>query len=146
MLEYSWIDIAVHLALIPVYQIIGTAKHELAHALFAALNGLKVTTIRVVPSIRDGTWYWGYTGWEGEPESESFMQHVYMAPYYVDALLLVCGVIVNCMVQWESFHGMTTAVILLVLVPFVDVAYNLGKWLFFGRGNFALACRCKSER
>ena len=44
----------------PIYQVIGTFRHEGAHALAAILSGAEVTKFVFGPSMLDVLFYWGY--------------------------------------------------------------------------------------
>jgi hypothetical protein len=133
IVECTWQAVALHALLYPLYQIISTVRHELAHAIAARLSGLTVTEIRVLPCRRDGRWYWGYVRWEGTANV-----HCYRAPYYVNAACLPVGVWLALDPPAWSLHAWVVAIVLLLVSPIVDTLYNLLKWRFYGRGDFAV--------
>jgi len=49
----------------PVYQIIGTIRHEGSHALAAMAEGIEVEKFVFWPSLPGGKFYFGYVNWEG---------------------------------------------------------------------------------
>ena len=133
-MDWSWQGVLVHVLLYPVYQVLSTARHELAHALAARLSGLRVLEIRVIPCLRDGRWYWGFVRWEGTPNV-----HCHLAPYYVDLACLPFGVWLACDPPAWPFHAWAAAVVMLLVSPVVDTLYNVLKWRLAGRGDFAAA-------
>jgi hypothetical protein len=133
-MEWSWQDVLVHVLLYPVYQVLSTARHELAHAVAARLSGLRVLEIRVLPCRRDGRWFWGYVRWEGTPNV-----HCHLAPYYVDVASLPFGIWLAVDPPSWPFHAWAAAVVMLLVSPVVDTLYNVLKWKLAGRGDFAQA-------
>ena len=137
---WFWVS---HLLLLPLYVIIGTAKHELSHALAALWAGYVVMTIKVLPSWIDGKFYMGYTAWLSD--ERPVPRYVYMLPYYVDVPIWAFGMwlLFNSGVDWLSCaplvfgYSMSVILGLLVLSPALDIAYNTYKWLVQGRGDFA---------
>ncbi len=136
---FTWSDIWPHLLLIPLYQILGTIRHELMHALFGKWNGLRITKIHVWPGLLDGRWMWGYVQWEGQPKSLPWMRHVYLAPYYINFVCLVSGVLILNLVEWENFHWLAVTAIVLVISPVIDTLYNILKYVVRRTGDWALA-------
>ena len=51
----------------PLYQLVGTLRHELGHAIVALLLGAKIEKLVFWPSRIDGVFHWGYTVWYGRP-------------------------------------------------------------------------------
>jgi hypothetical protein len=69
----------------PLYQILGTARHEASHALVAMAQGARIDRIVAVPSIVDGRFLWGYTAFSGG----RLNWLVWAAPYFADLLTVV---------------------------------------------------------
>ena len=70
----------------PIYQLVGTARHELSHALVAALQGARITKIEILPSFQPHGFLWGYVEWTGGHTNAL----VTAAPYLCDfAMFLV---------------------------------------------------------
>ena len=143
-----WPDILWHI--VPgllVYQILGTIRHELAHAVAAWAAGYKVTLVRVMPHTFRGRFYWGRVMYE--PQGGAMQSiHLYLAPYEVGALSIAGWFalvywlpppwIANALGAW---HLWTTATIMLLISPVVDFLYNLGKAVFAKRGDIYKAIR-----
>jgi len=127
---YLW-----HILAYPLYQILSTIRHELAHAIVVTATGGTVIEFNVFPHKRNARWYWGYTRWltfDGWKPSA----HVYLAPYYVN---LICGgvwIYLRNNVPFQNEHWWIFTTVMLAISPVVDTLYNVGKWLFLQRGDF----------
>jgi hypothetical protein len=62
--QLGWWDLLWILAY-PLYQVFGTARHELSHAAAASMEGADVTKIVLWPQTDLGRFTWGYTQWQG---------------------------------------------------------------------------------
>ena len=51
--------IVVHALCYPIYQILGTLRHELAHAIAARMSGVKLLEFKIMPHFYNDTFYWG---------------------------------------------------------------------------------------
>src|SRR6476620_5797218 len=60
--KLRWTDLWWLLAY-PVYQTLGTIRHEGSHALVATLEGADVTKFVIYPQTDLGRFTWGYTQW-----------------------------------------------------------------------------------
>lgn len=101
----GWRMLILLLLVWPFYQIIGTARHELSHALAAKLHGATITRIHIFPSWRKGSRpVWGYTAWRGGRTTWS----VSAAPYVCDLITaLVFFPVCRWLVRrdwWLWFH------------------------------------------
>jgi peptidase M50B-like protein len=74
----------------PVYQTIGTARHELCHAAVAAAQGARITRVVPWPQTDLGFFTWGYTEWVGATGWPTLA-----APYLGD-LVWFLGFLVLC--------------------------------------------------
>jgi hypothetical protein len=103
----------------PIYQTIGTFRHESAHALIAILGGGKVTEFVIWPSIRGRKFYWGYvsyigtTGWIFDA-----------APYFFDLITFYAFFIVCMWVLIRKKWIWLNLVIIGLISPFVNSLYN----------------------
>jgi hypothetical protein len=143
-MNWTWTDVLIHLLAYPIYQIIGTIRHEGSHALAAMSCGASILEFRFLPHRREGKFFWGYVSWSSGLDLEQ-MRLVYLAPYLVDVFLLITGSVVLRMHQFENFHWLAFAVIMLLLSPAIDTLYNLGKWAVKGTGDFADARRLRDS-
>ena len=73
---------------LPIYILIGTARHELSHAFAATLEGAHVESIHLIPSLPPHRGVlWGYVNWSGTTTWLSLA-----APYFCDLLTFLLGV------------------------------------------------------
>ena len=113
----------------PIYQLVGTARHELSHAIVAALQRARITKIEILPSFQPHGFLWGYVEWTGGHTDAL----VTAAPYLCDfAMFLVflpalhacrpgpCWLWINCFIVG-------------LLSPLIDTAANYTK--LFRRGS-----------
>ena len=133
-----------HLLLYPVYQIVGTLRHEGAHAIAAIISGFEIVQFRFWPSKVDGVFYWGFVRWRarmpyefGYPPRAS--RHVFLAPYYVDLVFIVAGAVVLAAVEISEPHVYMVALVSLIISPIMDCIYNIAKARWLGRGDFVEA-------
>ncbi len=99
----------------PVYQIIGTLRHEASHALAALLEGARITEFVFWPTRG----YWGYVIWEGPVTSATIG-----APYVCD--LMTFGLFFGlCMAaRFERRWVWLNAIALGMISPLVNSVYN----------------------
>ena len=99
----------------PVYQIIGTLRHEASHALAALLERARITEFVFWPTRG----YWGYVIWEGPVTSATIG-----APYVCD--LLTFGLFFGlCMAaRFERRWVWLNAVVLGMISPLINSVYN----------------------
>ena len=145
-----WLDALLHLVVgYPIYQILGTIRHELSHALAYWLAGYGVKELRVFPfRDKDGTFYWGRIVPEPRMGAKHTI-HMHLAPYYTNTVL-VGGWVVFALALWQRIETLDAVnrleynlllmfAILLFVSPIVDTGYNLYKYLWRGAGDFARA-------
>lgn len=126
---------AKHLAWLlayPVYQVIGTARHELSHAAAAILQGAHVTQVQFFPSHLAGKgWYWGYIRFTGGTNGWA----VPAAPYLGD--LITFGLTAWIFLRFPGMPDWAKAnlFILGILSPWLDLAYNYQKVFTLGNGD-----------
>ena len=63
----------------PLYQLVGTLRHELGHAAVAILLGGRIEKLVFWPTQTEAGFHWGYTVWYGRPSVI-----VTAAPYILD--------------------------------------------------------------
>lgn len=99
----------------PLYQLIGSFRHEASHALVAILQGARITEFVFWPTQG----YWGHVSWDG-PSTVAAIA----APYVCDLItflisVFICGVVLFRR-RWLWING----VILGVISPLVNSLYN----------------------
>ena len=103
----------------PLYQLIGSLRHEASHALVAVLQGARIQEFVSLPTRSGPTFRWGYVSWSG---STSWVATA--APYLCDLaafalFLLICA-------RWRlRRHWVWVNLLAIGLVsPLVNSAYN----------------------
>lgn len=99
----------------PVYQILGTLRHEASHAIAAILEGAKVTEFVFWPT--EG--YWGYVVWEGQITALTNG-----APYLCDLLTFGLAFWVCMMVDFKRRWVWLNIAILGILSPLINSFHN----------------------
>jgi hypothetical protein len=100
----------------PLYQLIGTFRHEASHALIVLASGGEVTEFSFWPT----SGYWGYIRYEGEPPPILMDA----APYLVDALTFLVFFLI-CMTLLFKWRWLWINLIAIGIVsPLVNSAYN----------------------
>jgi hypothetical protein len=115
----------------PFYQLVSTARHEVSHAVVAALQGATVTEIRVLPSFRHEGFYWGYVTWSGGHTDWL----VAAAPYLCDLALFVVFLPLCLLATRAPRWLWINAWIIGLLSPLIDTAFNYSKLLRGGMGD-----------
>jgi hypothetical protein len=122
----------------PVYQILGTARHELSHAAVAVWQGATIKHIEIFPSFRPEGFFWGYVSWTGGQTNWL----VSAAPYWCDlavflAFLPLCAMAVR-LPRWLWINLFIVGMI----SPLVDIAANYTKLFRHNTGDLGeLAAR-----
>ena len=103
----------------PVYQTIGTMRHEGSHALAAMAEGAKVTKFVFCPSFQNGKLFWGYVDWNG-----STTWFTIAAPYFCDLLTFFVALLIILEVKPKPRWLWFNILIIGMLSPLVNSAYN----------------------
>ena len=103
----------------PIYQLLGTFRHEASHALVAMAEGAKITEFVFWPT--EG--YWGYVRWEGSVTSATTG-----APYLCDLLTFVVFFAVCMLVRFDRRWIWLNLIAVGVISPLVNSIpnYRLG--------------------
>ena len=99
----------------PIYQLIGTFRHEASHAFVAILEGAKVTEFVFWPT--EG--YWGYVNWEGSVTSATMG-----APYVCDILTFGLFFVLCMAARFERRWVWLNAIAIGMISPLVNSAHN----------------------
>ncbi len=112
----------------PIYQIIGTIRHEGSHALVALLEGARVTEFVFWPSITKYGFYWGYVRITGSTD------WVFLAaPYLVDLLTFAIFFCICMRLLIRRKWIWLNIVIIGLISPFANSLYNY--WGSAGSSN-----------
>lgn len=109
---------------LPLYQFIGTARHEWSHALAAILQGARIVEMELLPSIHPVHGFlWGYVRYEGGRPDWIATAAPYFGDLLVIALFAFLCIRLPTMPRWLWLNGF----ILGIASPLADVAYNYQK-------------------
>jgi len=103
----------------PVYQTIGTMRHEGSHALAAMAEGVKVTEFVFWPNFDLGTFQWGYVRWESSPT-----WFATAAPYFCDLLIFFVAILIILEAKPKPRWLWLNILIIGMLSPFLNSAYS----------------------
>ncbi len=104
----------------PIYQLLGTLRHESAHALVALLEGATIEEFVFWPTFLErGGVRWGYVRWQGEVSWLSLA-----APYVLDLLTFALGVWICEHLTFKRRWIWLNVVVLSVLLPLANSLYN----------------------
>jgi hypothetical protein len=103
----------------PVYQTIGTIRHEGSHALAAMAEGAKVTKFVFWPNFDLGTFGWGWVSWHG-----STTWFTIAAPYFCDLLTFFVAILIILEAKPQRRWLWFNILIIGMLSPFINSAYN----------------------
>jgi hypothetical protein len=103
----------------PVYQTIGTFRHEGSHALAAMAEGAEVAKFVFWPSFHNGSFYWGYLYYEGPTT-----WYTTAAPYFCDLLIFFVALLIVLEARPKRRWLWSNILIIGMLSPLVNSAYN----------------------
>lgn len=103
----------------PIYQIIGTARHEGSHALLAILEGAKIEQFVILPSIVRGHFLWGYVQWSGQTDWVPVA-----APYLCDLLTYLVFFFICTHIPFRSHWVWVNLIILGLVSPLINSTYQ----------------------
>jgi len=145
-----WQYALIHLiAGYPIYQILGTIRHELSHVVSYWCCGYGIKELHLLPfRDTDGLFYWG-RALPAVCAGAKLSIHMHLAPYYTNAILIALWVVFAATIgrQHEmlanvnvlDYNLLVGATILLLVSPIVDTVWNLYKYARYDRGDFARA-------
>jgi len=115
----------------PLYQLIGSLRHEASHALVAVLQGARIEEFVFWPSFTGSAFRWGYVSWSGSTDWVATT-----APYLCD--LATFAFFFALCTRWPwSLHWLWVNLVAVGLVsPLVNSAFNYIVGLR-GRGDVA---------
>ena len=104
----------------PVYQVIGTFRHESAHALITILGGGEIKEFVFWPSLYKGDFYWGYVVSSGGPTGPLFSA----APYLLDLITFVFFLPLCALVLFKRKWIWINLIAIGLISPFANSIYN----------------------
>ncbi|MBN1343031.1 MAG: hypothetical protein JXQ73_10150 [Phycisphaerae bacterium] len=104
---------------LPIYQILGTIRHEASHALAAMAEGAKITEFVFLPSMLPGYGFaWGYVDWDGNVSWFSSA-----APYFCDLVTFLAVFPICLCVAFKRKWVWLNLTILGVVSPLANSLY-----------------------
>jgi hypothetical protein len=104
----------------PLYQVMGTFRHEASHAVFALLEGVRVTEFVILPAVLPNRGFvLGYVRWEGDPSWLALA-----APYFVDLVTYLLFFVICMRVNFKPRWVWINAIVIGMISPLVNSAYN----------------------
>jgi hypothetical protein len=103
----------------PVYQIIGTIRHEGSHALAATAEGVEVKKFVFWPNVELGRFSWGYVSWRGYPT-----WFVTAAPYFCDLVTFFIALLIVLEAKPGRRWLWINILIIGMLSPFINSLSN----------------------
>ena len=99
----------------PIYQILGTLRHEASHALAAVAEGARITEFVFWPTRG----YWGYVRWEGVVTAWTIG-----APYLCDLLTFLVFFAVGYLIHFKRRWIWLNLVVVGMISPSINTLYN----------------------
>jgi hypothetical protein len=107
------------LLLYPVYQTIGTFRHEGSHALAAMAEGAEITEFVFWPTFDLGRFNWGYVSWEGYTT-----WFTTAAPYFCDLITFFVAFSIILVAKPKHRWLWLNILIIGMLSPLINSVYN----------------------
>lgn len=104
----------------PLYQSIGTIRHEAGHALVAMWQGSKITEFIFIPRYVGEKFYFGYVSWEGGDTNWL----VTAAPYFLDLLTFAVFFVICFWGRFKRHWVWLNLVIFGVISPVVNSGHQ----------------------
>ncbi len=117
----------------PIYQTIGTIRHEGSHALMAMAQGAEIQEFVFWPSVQHGRFFWGYVRWEGITNWLTTA-----APYFCDFLTFLLFYFICTRIHFKRRWIWVNLVIIGMLSPFVNSAYAYIRGIMGTSNDFSL--------
>ncbi len=103
----------------PLYQLVGTARHEAGHALVAWLQGYPIQAFVFWPTWGDTGIRWGCAAWVGSVSAVALF-----GPYVLDLLTFLIALFLCTQVRFRRHWFWLNMVILGMISPLVNSLYN----------------------
>ncbi len=113
----------------PIYQLVGTFRHEASHTLVALLEGAEIHEFVFWPTIQGAQGIrWGYVRWDG-----STSWWALAAPYLVDLITFTVFFWVCSKLRFKQHWLWVNTVVIGLVSPLVNSFFNY--WGSFGSSN-----------
>jgi hypothetical protein len=103
----------------PLYQLIGTFRHEATHAIVALLQGAVIEEFVFWPTWTDSRFRWGFARWSGDVNWV-----VTAAPYLCNLATFIIFFVVCTRVRFRRHWVWVNLVAMGLISPLVNSAYN----------------------
>jgi hypothetical protein len=103
----------------PMYQVVGTFRHEASHALAAVLQGATLERFVFWPTWTESTFRWGYVSWSGPTNWVAVA-----APYLCDLATFALFFAICRRVRLRCHRVWVNLVAVGMVSPLVNSAYN----------------------
>lgn len=103
----------------PIYQLIGSLRHEASHAAAAILQGAAIEELVFWPTQTDAGFRWGYVTWSGDVS-----WFATAAPYLCDLATFVLFFVICTRVRFRRHWVWVNLVAIGLISPLVNSAYN----------------------
>lgn len=114
----------------PVYQIIGTLRHEGLHVLVAWLQGVEILKFVFWPSMLEGRFTWGYVMWDG---NVSWLAII--APYFGDLIFFIVFFFVCTKINFKRHWIWINLVIMGMISPFINTLWGYVRLMWSDKGD-----------
>jgi len=114
----------------PVYQILGTIRHEGSHVVVGMLEGAQIVDFQILPTLGGTPWViWGYVSFVG---MTSWLTGA--APYFCDLVTFALAFWLLSTFRFKRHWIWVNIVILGLITPLLNSLFNYTK-LFYARGE-----------
>jgi len=103
----------------PLYQLIGTVRHESSHALAAVLQGASIDQFVFWPTLTGSGMRWGFVSWSGPTNWVALA-----APYLCDLTTFVLFYLICTRLRFRRHWVWVNLVAIGLISPLVNSAYN----------------------
>jgi len=103
----------------PLYQLIGTFRHEASHALAAVLRGASIEEFVFWPTWTGSGMRWGYVGWSGPTNWVTLS-----APYLCDLATFALFYLICTRLRFRRHWVWVNLVAIGLISPLVNSGYN----------------------
>jgi hypothetical protein len=103
----------------PLYQLVGTLRHEVSHALAALLQGARIHHFVFWPTWTGSGVRWGYVSWSGPTTWVALA-----APYLCDLATFVLVYLICTRLSFRHHSVWVNLVAMGLISPLVDSGYN----------------------